>query len=183
MRRIAAFKKICINELARELEVKAHEIWTGFRTGRHWKRNVPSSIDEDVAPLRRLYGFDTPESWTTSDRAGRNAQSRMKNTRRTARRKSRKRAIRRHRQPGPSPRAPLRRPLRFPGKASRKSPRRGTLHLPSRFVRRSLAGRFIRPSEVMLAFRRPGPPNPRRPRLCPRRKRLHIRNRRCRLPR
>jgi len=57
-------KKIRINELARELEVKAHEILDRLpELGVTEKKTHSSSIDEDVAiKLRRLYGFDTPES-------------------------------------------------------------------------------------------------------------------------
>src|ERR1035438_157981 len=55
-------KKIRINELARELEVKAHEILDRLpELGVTEKKTHSSSIDEDVAiKLRRLYGFDTP---------------------------------------------------------------------------------------------------------------------------
>src|SRR5437763_8716347 len=56
-------KKIRINELARELEVKAHEILDRLpELGVTEKKTHSSSIDEDVAiKLRRLYGFPTPE--------------------------------------------------------------------------------------------------------------------------
>jgi translation initiation factor IF-2 len=56
-------KKIRINELARELEVKAHEILERLpELGVEEKKTHSSSIDEDVAiKLRRLYGFDVPE--------------------------------------------------------------------------------------------------------------------------
>jgi translation initiation factor IF-2 len=52
-------KKIRINELARELEVKAHEILDRLpELGVTEKKTHSSSIDEDVAiKLRRLYGF------------------------------------------------------------------------------------------------------------------------------
>jgi translation initiation factor IF-2 len=52
-------KKIRINELARELEVKAHEILDRLpELGVQEKKTHSSSIDEDVAiKLRRLYGF------------------------------------------------------------------------------------------------------------------------------
>jgi translation initiation factor IF-2 len=55
-------KKIRINELARELEVKAHEILDRLpELGVTEKKTHSSSIDEDVAiKLRRLYGFETP---------------------------------------------------------------------------------------------------------------------------
>src|SRR5688572_23534281 len=55
-------KKIRINELARELEVKAHEILDRLpELGVSEKKTHSSSIDEDVAiKLRRLYGFDGP---------------------------------------------------------------------------------------------------------------------------
>src|ERR1035438_3180415 len=55
-------KKIRINELARELEVKAHEILDRLpELGVTEKKTDSSSIDEYVAlKLRRLYGFDTP---------------------------------------------------------------------------------------------------------------------------
>src|SRR3954452_22133425 len=57
-------KKIRINELARELEVKAHEILDRLpELGVSEKKTHSSSIDEDVAiKLRRLYGFDNPDS-------------------------------------------------------------------------------------------------------------------------
>src|SRR6476620_1266422 len=56
-------KKIRINELARELEVKAHEILDRLpELGVTEKKTHSSSIDEDVAiKLRRLYGFDSPD--------------------------------------------------------------------------------------------------------------------------
>src|ERR1043165_2680688 len=56
-------KKIRINELARELEVKAHEILDRLpELGVAEKKTHSSSIDEDVAiKLRRLYGFETPD--------------------------------------------------------------------------------------------------------------------------
>src|SRR5438105_8404564 len=56
-------KKIRINELARELEVKAHEILERLpELGVQEKKTHSSSIDEDVAiRLRRLYGFDSPD--------------------------------------------------------------------------------------------------------------------------
>src|ERR1035437_9876749 len=58
-------KKIRINELARELEVKAHEILDRLpELGVVEKKTHSSSIDEDVAiKLRRLYGFEVPESY------------------------------------------------------------------------------------------------------------------------
>src|ERR1700687_5487249 len=57
-------KKIRINELARELEVKAHEILDRLpELGVAEKKTHSSSIDEDVAiKLRRLYGFDFPDA-------------------------------------------------------------------------------------------------------------------------
>ena len=56
-------KKIRINELARELEVKAHEILELLpELGVQEKKTHSSSIDEDVAvKLRRHYGFDVPD--------------------------------------------------------------------------------------------------------------------------
>ena len=56
-------KKIRINELARELEVKAHEILERLpELGVTEKKTHSSSIDEDVAiRLRRLYGQDVPD--------------------------------------------------------------------------------------------------------------------------
>ncbi|PWU11091.1 MAG: translation initiation factor IF-2, partial [Terriglobia bacterium] len=55
-------KKIRINELARELEVKAHEILDRLpELGVTEKKTHSSSIDEDVAiKLRRLYGLEGP---------------------------------------------------------------------------------------------------------------------------
>src|SRR5215468_6246522 len=57
-------KKIRINELARELEVKAHEILDRLpELGVTEKKTHSSSIDEDVAlKLRKYYGFDVPDS-------------------------------------------------------------------------------------------------------------------------
>src|ERR1039457_1139071 len=56
-------KKIRINELARELEVKAHEILEPLpEVGVSEKKTHSSSIDEDAAiRLRRLYGHDVPD--------------------------------------------------------------------------------------------------------------------------
>src|SRR5208283_2018918 len=60
---VFSMKKIRINELARELEVKAHEILERLpELGVQEKKTHSSSIDEDVAiKLRRLYGFDVPD--------------------------------------------------------------------------------------------------------------------------
>src|ERR1051325_1430306 len=57
-------KKIRINELARELEVKAHEILDLLpELGVTEKKTHSSSIDEDVAiKLRRHYGAPIPEA-------------------------------------------------------------------------------------------------------------------------
>jgi len=66
-------KKIRINELARELEVKAHEILDRLpELGVTEKKTHSSSIDEDVAiKLRRYYGFDVPEdAGEASEEAG-----------------------------------------------------------------------------------------------------------------
>src|SRR5256885_4638142 len=59
-------KKIRINELARELEVKAHEILERLpELGVTEKKTHSSSIDEDVAiRLRALYGVASPPSET-----------------------------------------------------------------------------------------------------------------------
>src|SRR5271169_5911271 len=56
-------KKIRINELARELEVKAHEILDRLpELGVAEKKTHSSSIDEDVAiRLRRLLGHEVPD--------------------------------------------------------------------------------------------------------------------------
>src|ERR1035438_9195274 len=56
-------KKIRINELARELEVKAHEILERHpELGVSEKKTHSSSIDEDVAiKLRQYYGQDIPD--------------------------------------------------------------------------------------------------------------------------
>jgi translation initiation factor IF-2 len=64
-------KKIRINELARELEVKAHEILDRLpELGVAEKKTHSSSIDEDVAiKLRRLYGFEVPESYEAVESA------------------------------------------------------------------------------------------------------------------
>src|ERR1051326_4005080 len=65
-------KKIRINELARELEVKAHEILERLpELGVTEKKTHSSSIDEDVAlKLRKLYGFDVPETAMENGHAG-----------------------------------------------------------------------------------------------------------------
>ena len=54
--------KIRINELARELEVKAHEILDKLpELGVSEKKTHSSSIDDDVAlKLRRLFGHEAP---------------------------------------------------------------------------------------------------------------------------
>src|SRR3954469_4881194 len=64
-------KKIRINELARELEVKAHEILDRLpELGVTEKKTHSSSIDEDVAiRLRALYGVDSPEGETSTEEA------------------------------------------------------------------------------------------------------------------
>jgi len=56
-------KKIRINELARELEIKAHEILDRLpELGVTEKKTHSSSIDEDVAiRIKRLYGHDVPD--------------------------------------------------------------------------------------------------------------------------
>src|SRR5579871_5466268 len=56
-------RKIRINELARELEVKAHEILELLpELGVTEKKTHSSSIDEDVAiKLRRLYGHEVSD--------------------------------------------------------------------------------------------------------------------------
>src|SRR5450759_958339 len=58
-----SMKKIRINELARELEVKAHEILERLpELGVSEKKTHSSSIDEDVAiKLRQFYGQDIPD--------------------------------------------------------------------------------------------------------------------------
>src|SRR5438045_2605352 len=63
MQTVLTMKKIRINELARELEVKAHEVLERLpELGVTEKKTHSSSIDEDVAiKLRRLYGQDVPD--------------------------------------------------------------------------------------------------------------------------
>src|SRR5204862_3253012 len=75
-------KKIRINELARELEVKAHEILDRLpELGVTEKKTHSSSIDEDVAlKLKRLYGFavsddDGMESTAVEEAEPREAES------------------------------------------------------------------------------------------------------------
>ena len=72
-------KKIRINELARELEVKAHEILERLpELGVTEKKTHSSSIDEDVAiKLRRYYGFEVaePEEETEEETEQRSAES------------------------------------------------------------------------------------------------------------
>jgi len=62
-------KKIRINELARELEVKAHEILDRLpELGVAEKKTHSSSIDEDVAiKLRRLLGHEVPDLEPTAE--------------------------------------------------------------------------------------------------------------------
>src|ERR1700687_468685 len=62
-------KKIRINELARELEVKAHEILDRLpELGVAEKKTHSSSIDEDVAiRLRRLLGHEVPDQEPVSE--------------------------------------------------------------------------------------------------------------------
>jgi translation initiation factor IF-2 len=62
-------KKIRINELARELEVKAHEILELLpELGVSEKKTHSSSIDEDVAiKLRQHYGQDVPDYVPSAD--------------------------------------------------------------------------------------------------------------------
>jgi len=71
-----SMKKIRINELARELEVKAHEILERLpELGVTEKKTHSSSIDEDVAlKLRRLYGHEVPELEETPDVAAETAE-------------------------------------------------------------------------------------------------------------
>ena len=66
---VVLMKKIRINELARELEVKAHEILERLpELGVTEKKTHSSSIDEDVAiKLRALYGFASPEAEATEE--------------------------------------------------------------------------------------------------------------------
>jgi translation initiation factor IF-2 len=66
-------KKIRINELARELEVKAHEILDRLpELGVAEKKTHSSSIDEDVAiRLRRLLGREVPDLESAPRRASR----------------------------------------------------------------------------------------------------------------
>src|SRR5262249_29142449 len=56
-------KKIRVNELARELEVKAHELLDRLpELGVHDKKTHSSSLDDDVVlKLRRLFGQDVSE--------------------------------------------------------------------------------------------------------------------------
>src|SRR6266702_3360267 len=63
MQTVLSMKKIRINELARELEVKAHEILERLpELGVAEKKTHSSSIDEDVAiKLRQHYGQDIPD--------------------------------------------------------------------------------------------------------------------------
>src|SRR6266702_727248 len=63
MQTVLSMKKIRINELARELEVKAHEILDRLpELGVTEKKTHSSSIDEDVAVLlRRYYGHEGPD--------------------------------------------------------------------------------------------------------------------------
>src|ERR1017187_10457721 len=69
MQTVLSMKKIRINELARGLEVKAHESLDRLaELGLTEKKTHSSSIDEDVAiKLRRLYGFETPAETEAED--------------------------------------------------------------------------------------------------------------------
>ncbi|MGA3073199.1 MAG: translation initiation factor IF-2 [Bryobacteraceae bacterium] len=64
--------KIRINELARELEVKAHEILDKLpELGVTEKKTHSSSIDEDVAiKLRRIFGHEVPEEYAEPEARG-----------------------------------------------------------------------------------------------------------------
>ncbi len=81
-------KKIRINELARELEVKAHEILERLpEVGVSEKKTHSSSIDEDAAiRLRRLYGQEIPEDKDRKGAAeapnGRQGRARRRSSRR-----------------------------------------------------------------------------------------------------
>jgi len=70
-------KKIRINELARELEVKAHEILELLpELGVAEKKTHSSSIDEDVAiKLRRHYGKEAPEPESVPESASDSAEA------------------------------------------------------------------------------------------------------------
>src|SRR5262245_40168992 len=61
--------KIRINELARELEVKAHEILDRLpELGVTEKKTHSSSIDDDVAlKLRKVFGFPVPDEDTARE--------------------------------------------------------------------------------------------------------------------
>ena len=128
-------KKIRINELARELEVKAHEILDRLpELGVTEKKTHSSSIDEDVADqaARQLYGHDVPDESGAraetepaehdeprAETAGRRAAAAGAG-RRTARARARSRDAgappaeetpRRPRSTPPRPAAPIRPPL------------------------------------------------------------------------
>src|ERR1700682_6241974 len=70
-------KKVRINELARELEVKAHEILERLpELGVTEKKTHSSSIDEDVAiKLRRYYGFEVAEPEEETEAEARAAEA------------------------------------------------------------------------------------------------------------
>jgi translation initiation factor IF-2 len=76
MQTVLSMKKIRINELARELEVKAHEILDRLpELGVTEKKTHSSSIDEDVAiRLRRLLGHDVPDLEPTAEAAAEQAE-------------------------------------------------------------------------------------------------------------
>ena len=175
-------KKIRINELARELEVKAHEILDRLpELGVTEKKTHSSSIDEDVAiKLRRYYGCRRPtepgDERTATRRSKTTCRARRERRHRAEARRAQtpaRRSGRRQRRAGSRlrPRRP-RRSQRRRRRSARPTPRAGAPVPARRSVRRwRPASRFIRRSALRAAEprpaalrRRPPPPRPAAPR-------------------
>ena len=150
-------KKIRINELARELEVKAHEILDRLpELGVAEKKTHSSSIDEDVAiKLRRLYGFEVPESYEAEEPA---ADETAELEAEAAKSEGEQPAAEPETAPALGPGAPAL------GQAEEAPAATGKLaeeHRPAAPLRPPLAGG--RPIQPPVAGLRPGPAEPARP--------------------
>jgi translation initiation factor IF-2 len=146
-------KKIRINELARELEVKAHEILDLLpELGVTEKKTHSSSIDEDVAiKLRRRYGFDADGNSETHNGGYRAVAELEPDTKAE------------QEPPAESPVVPAVKPEPPQSPASKRPPR-----TPRRFVRRSPANRSSRRSARCRGPRVRARPPLRPRRRCPR---------------
>jgi len=132
-------KKIRINELARELEVKAHEILDRLpELGVQEKKTHSSSIDEDVAiKLRRLYGFTGSEDDSEASANGGGSPRTWRRPTRAPTKRNRRLAVRLRPPGSPShPPDPRRSPLKRPPSPRPRNPRRLTHLRPRPFARR-----------------------------------------------